>query len=594
MKKIILIFFLAQPFLVLAQPGNILSFKKLSAATGGLSGIDINLKYLGLSTSLINDIDKDGTKDIAIGVYDESKLEGNLFVLFMKEDFSVKSYYRIGPNIGGFNGTFSVNMSQFGANTTLIDDLDKDGINELAVGNSSGGVNNMGEIYILFLNSNGIVRKWLRIGSDVISLNNNSYFGKSITTIKDLNIDGINDLVIGANGFLKVVFLDSTGNVKSYQKISPTEGNFQGIVGSTSLGYSVSNIGDLNKDGIEDIITTSIGNSGPDLISSALWVMFLNNNGKVKSHQKIANDSGNYNDTIRPYVLFGNAISYIGDIDSDGNSDIAIGCRDDSFNNIKSGRGRILYLNQNGTVKSIKRIDNNSLNFSGVLKDGDNFGTSLSGGFDLDGDFKNDIIVGSPRRDDGGIDKGAIYLLSLDGAVHPTPPKALWRVNVLSGNQNTVFNFTQYSTGFPNAYKWSITPNTFTYQSGTSDTSANPIIKFNATANYSVQLKVTNPFSSDSLLRSSYISVQTVGLNNLTKNTTAISIFPNPTNGLVQIQSPISIQSILVFDITGKQLLQQEPNTQTDEININNLPQGLYQIHVQTEMGVLVKKLVKE
>jgi PKD repeat protein len=170
----------------------------------------------------------------------------------------------------------------------------------------------------------------------------------------------------------------------------------------------------------------------------------------------------------------------------------------------------------------------------------------------------------------------------------------LWRVNVLSGNQNTVFNFTQYSTGFPNAYKWSITPNTFTYQSGTSDTSANPIIKFNATANYSVQLKVTNPFSSDSLLRSSYISVQTVGLNNLTKNTTAISIFPNPTNGLVQIQSPISIQSILVFDITGKQLLQQEPNTQTDEININNLPQGLYQIHVQTEMGVLVKKLVKE
>lgn len=62
----------------------------------------------------------------------------------------------------------------------------------------------------------------------------------------------------------------------------------------------------------------------------------------------------------------------------------------------------------------------------------------------------------------------------------------------------------------------------------------------------------------------------------------------------MQIQSPVNIKSILVFDITGKQLLQQQPNTQTDEININNLPQGLYQIHVQTEMGVLVKKLIKE
>jgi len=594
MKKIILIFFLVKSLLILAQTGDILRFKKLSSTTGGFNGMDINLKFLGLSSCIMNDIDKDGIKDISIGVYDENKLEGNLFVLFMKEDFSVKSYSRIGPNIGGLNGNFSNDMSQFGSNTTLIDDLDKDGINELAVGNSSGGVNNMGEIYILFLNANGIVRKWLRIGSDIISLNNNAYFGKSITTIKDLNIDGINDLVIGSNGFLTVVFLDSTGNVKSYQKISPTEGNFQGIVGSTSLGFAVSNIGDLNKDGIEDIITTSIGNSGPNLMSSALWVMFLNNDGKVKSHQKIANDSGNYNDTIRPYVLFGNAINYIGDIDSDGNSDIVVGCRDDTSNNIKSGRVRILFLNQNGTVKSIKRIDNNSLNFSGVLKDRDNFGSSLSGGFDINGDFKNDIIVGSPGRDDGGIDKGAIYLLSLDGAVHPTPPKALWRVNATSGNQNTVFNFTQYSTGFPSAYKWSITPNTVTFQSGTSDTSANPIIKFNQTANYSVKLKVTNPFSSDSLLRSSYINIQTVGINNLAKTNLAIQIYPNPTNGLVQIQSPVNMQSILVFDITGKQLLQQTPNSQTDEINMHHLPPGLYQIHIQTELSVIVQKLVKE
>ncbi|MFZ4800096.1 MAG: T9SS type A sorting domain-containing protein [Bacteroidia bacterium] len=595
MKKIQLLMLLMLPCcLLFGQNGEIKSFKIISATKGGFNGITSpDFTFFGKSVNNIGDLDLDGIDDYCVGASDNNALVGNLFVLFMDKNFNVKSYTRIAPNIGGFNGSFNNNMRSFASTITSVD-LNKDGVNEVILGNSTGGGNNTGEVYILFLNKNGTVSKWTSIGSNNVLLTNSQYFGISLDQIGDLNKDGSNDIVVGSVTSLMIVFLDSSGDVKSSQKISKQDGNFKGVLGLSSIGFGVAQIGDLNKDGNIDLISSSIGGGWPNYTGSALWILYLNSNGSVKSHLKIDNDSSQYMDTIRSYESFGSIISNLNDLDGDGNPDVAVTSLQDSVNNSRTGRVRILFFNSNGTVKSIKRIDNNATNFSGILKDGDNFGSGLSGGFDLDGDFKNDLLVGALRTDDGGTDKGAIYLLSLDGAVHPTPPKALWRVNATSGNQNTVFNFTQYSTGFPSAYKWSITPNTFTYQSGTSDTSANPIIKFNQTANYSVQLKVTNPFSSDSLLRSSYISIQKVGINNLTNNNSTISIFPNPTNGLVQIQSPITIQSILVFDITGKQLLQQAPNTQTDEINISNLPQGLYQIHVQTAMGVLVKKLVKE
>ncbi len=580
---------------IYSQNYNINKYSKISSTSGMFSGMSSNLQRLGTCIINIGDIDKDGIADLAVSAYDIANQTGNIFILFINKNQTVKSFTRIGPNIGGLNGTFNNSMQSFGQSISTLGDLNDDGINDIIVGNSSGGGNSKGEIYILMLTEQGMVKSYKILGSNDFVLNNDEYFGSSVASLKDIDGDNLNEIVVGSTGnndgggyygIVYIIFLDKQLVIKKTQKISSTNGNFKGVLsGGALFGKTLVNAGDINKDKIEDLI---VGSFEP------LWVLMLDSSAKVKAFQKIDSDSGNYTDTIKSGELFGSNITNLGDLDNDSIPDLAVSSVTDNVNSINTGRVRILFLNSNGTVKSIKRIDNNSLNFSGVLKDGDYFGSGLSGGFDLDGDFKNDLIVGAFGTDDGGTDKGAIYLLSLDGAVHPTPPKALWRVNTTSGNQNTVFNFTQYSTGFSSTYKWSITPNTFTYQNGTSDTSANPIVKFNQTANYSVQLKVTNPFNSDSLLRSSYINIQTVGINNLTKNSAAISIFPNPTSGLVQIQSPVSMQSILVFDITGKQLLQQEPNSRTDEINISHLPQGLYQIHVQTEMGVLVKKLVKE
>jgi len=65
---------------------------------------------------------------------------------------------------------------------------------------------------------------------------------------------------------------------------------------------------------------------------------------------------------------------------------------------------------------------------------------------------------------------------------------------------------TDQSVGVPSTRLWTITPSTgWAFAPGSTAASANPRIYFSAAGQYSVQLKVTNSFGSDSLTRSNYL-----------------------------------------------------------------------------------------
>lgn len=568
-----------------AQSIDILNVSKISATAGNFSGLGPNLRSLGRAISTIGDLDKDGIADFAVTGYDQVNLEGIVFILFMNANQTVKSHSIIGRNRGGLNGTFGV-MQTFGNSLVSLGDIDGDNNNDLLVGNFDGAVNGRGEVFVLLMNSNGTVKSYQILGPNQLSLTNNASFGLSTSLLGDINNDGKIEVAITSQGSewaIHILSLNSDGTLFSGKRINQTLGGFSGNPNGALSRASV--VGDINNDAIIDLVASNSN-------LNELWVLFLDTAGTVKSHQRIAQGVGGYTDTITSYELFGIAMSPLVDMDGDGVPDIAISSDRDSVDSIKSGRVRILFMNTNGTVKSIKRIDYTTPGF-GFSVGEDAFGRGLIGGFDINGDFKNDLIIGAPSTDDGGDNKGAIYLLSMDGAVHPAPPQAQWRVNATSGNQNTVFTFTQYSTGFPSQYQWSFTPNTVQYQNGTTDTSANPVVKFTQSATYSVQLKVTNPFSEDSLLRNNYITIQTVGLKNATTNSNAVTLYPNPATSHVQVQSPVSMQAIYVYDITGKQLLHHTPHTTADELNLSELNTGMYTIHVVTETGTTCVKLMK-
>jgi len=87
-----------------------------------------------------------------------------------------------------------------------------------------------------------------------------------------------------------------------------------------------------------------------------------------------------------------------------------------------------------------------------------------------------------------------------------------------------------------------------------------------------------------------YFSVNQVSasLNKIDLNTT--SIYPNPTTGLLKINSEETILNIELIDVTGsKSNLIMNNNT----IDISNLASGIYLLNIHTKSGIYSHKLVK-
>ncbi len=143
--------------------------------------------------------------------------------------------------------------------------------------------------------------------------------------------------------------------------------------------------------------------------------------GDILSVSKISNLYGGFSETLVAGDQFGHAIANIGDLDGDGVTDYAVGARglDDGGEN--RGGLFILFMNAGGTVRDTVRVsDTNNTPASFVLDDKDQW-TSMSvrpiG--DFNGDGVTDLAVGTTSDDDGGENRGALYLLYMntDGSV---------------------------------------------------------------------------------------------------------------------------------------------------------------------------------
>jgi len=81
----------------------------------------------------------------------------------------------------------------------------------------------------------------------------------------------------------------------------------------------------------------------------------------------------------------------------------------------------VFALPSDGTVKSFQKISDTQGSFTATLDDTDVFGRSVTSIGDLDGDGITDLAVGAASDDDGGFDRGAVYILFL-AEVSPTVP----------------------------------------------------------------------------------------------------------------------------------------------------------------------------
>ncbi len=253
-----------------------------------------------------------------------------------------------------------------------------------------------------------------------------------IEAIGDVNGDGIEDMAVGAPwdddggsdyGAVYILFMNQDRTVKDQQKISAIHGSFTGKMSANDrFGVDIAALGDLNKDGIPDIVVGANTDYDGGTNSGAVWILFLNRDGSVKSHQKISASQGGLVG-LTASRQFGYGIASLGDLDGDGTTDIAVGSPTyDNDGGLYKGCVWILFLNSNGTVKAQQKVNDFQGGFTGVLDNHDRFGATVVNMGDINGDGVVDIAVHAMMDDDGATDAGAVYLLFLmpNGTVKQT------------------------------------------------------------------------------------------------------------------------------------------------------------------------------
>ncbi len=227
----------------------------------------------------------------------------------------------------------------------------------------------------------------------------------------------------GDRGAVYIAFLAANGTVLSHQKISDTV-NFPGtpLDSGDQFGSAVAFLGDLDAAGpsVAAIAVGSVGDDDGFIGAGAVYILFLSASGTVLSVQKISDTVNLPGAPLDGLDEFGGAIASLGDLDGPGPNThaITVGSIGDDDGGGNLGAVYILFLNPSGTVLSTQKISD-TVNFPGApLDPGDDFGTSMTSLGDLDGAGPGvlALAVGAALDDDGGSDRGAVYVLFLNAS----------------------------------------------------------------------------------------------------------------------------------------------------------------------------------
>jgi hypothetical protein len=222
-------------------------------------------------------------------------------------------------------------------------DINGDGVDDLIIGASYAEPNdlsNQGASYVVFGRAGGFpasVNLATLSGSNGFRLDGEAVgdrSGFSVSTAGDINGDGVDDLIIGAPyggdvsmGHSYVVF-GSTGGFSASMNLSALNGSngfrLVGDTGGEESGSSVSAAGDINGDGVDDLIIGAPYGGSAD--SGRSYVVF-GSAGAFPTSMDLSGLNGNngfrLNGAAGDYS--GNSVSAAGDVNGDGVDDLIIG-----------------------------------------------------------------------------------------------------------------------------------------------------------------------------------------------------------------------------------------------------------------------------
>ncbi|MDP3213039.1 MAG: FG-GAP-like repeat-containing protein, partial [Deltaproteobacteria bacterium] len=348
-----------------------------TAEVGGVPGPNI-------SSGTTLDVNGDGYSDVVVGGYHSST-----------------AYVYLG-GAGTSLGATPITLTQpagssdFGISVASAGDVNGDGYSDLAVGASSstGG----GRAYVYLGGASGLATTpaTALTGRDGAS----GEFGTVVASAGDVNGDGYADLAVsatGANSNAGAVYVylgGATGLATTPASSMPGPDGASG-----RFGRGLASAGDVNGDGYADLVAAApYANS----FTGAVYLSLGSASGLLPA-LSIPPPSG----TGR----YGESVASAGDVNGDGYSDLAVGAM-----GANGGRGAAyVYLGSSTSLSTTPLTPTGPVGANLY-----NFGTTLTGAGDVNGDGYADLAVGNYSASSNA---GAVYLFL--GAAGPTPLSAI-------------------------------------------------------------------------------------------------------------------------------------------------------------------------
>ena len=321
-----------------------------------------------------------------------------------------------------------------GWSVSAAGDINGDGIDDLIIGATGADPNGncSGRSYVVFGASTGLsnpVALSSLNGSNGFVLNGeaaNDTFGQSVSDAGDINGDGIDDLIIGAAGLSYVVFGADSGLPSPFE-LSSLDGSNGFVLNGEEAGesgWSVSGTGDINGDGIDDLIVGAPFADSNGSFSGRSYVVFGSATGLPNPfHLSSLNGSNGF--VLNGEAagdLFGFSVSGAGDINGDGMDELIIGAPVADPNGLdRAGRSYVVFGADNGLPNPFELSSLNGEN--GFVLNGeavnDRSGRSVSAAGDINGDGIDDLIVGAYGASANGSDSGRSYVVFGSSAGFP-------------------------------------------------------------------------------------------------------------------------------------------------------------------------------
>ncbi|MEM7705303.1 MAG: integrin alpha [Pseudomonadota bacterium] len=407
-------------YVVFGKPNN-LDLDLGSLGTNGIKIVGISPgDRTGFSVSGAGDVNGDGLTDVVIGAdgidIPGGNDAGSAFVVFGRPAGGLINLRNLGA--GGFRINGESPGDRLGSSVAGAGDFNGDGLDDLIVGAQGVDLSNAmdaGASYLIFgkTDANDINVNNLGFqGRRITGASAGDRSGFSVSGAGDVNGDGLDDVIVGATsarpnsttnaGAAYVIFGDTSINEIELGSLNTSGFRITGQFFLEGLGRIVSGAGDVNGDGLGDVLAAGFE-------SREAYVIF----GKSDSAQVEVENLGTGGfDLVNLGGVSNTVVAGAGDSNSDGQADLILGLdRERTTADVRAGLSHLIFGKADAGPIDVFNDVAGFVRYEGVAAN-DDAGRSVSTAGDVNGDGLADLIIGAPGAEpDGNDSAGSSYVV---------------------------------------------------------------------------------------------------------------------------------------------------------------------------------------